>query len=148
MAGWSDNAELALLNLMFGGVTSSPPVLPPAATQFIALFTMAPGDDGTGGTEVTAMGYSRLLVPNTSATWKPAALVTVAPGNNLGTKTNATAFVFPSATTNWGTIVAAGVFTAITGGTMIASGPVTPSMVIGLVAVANIPVDGFVITLD
>jgi hypothetical protein len=155
MAGWSDSAELALLNLMFGGVSTAPPIVPAGSSQFIALFTTAPGDDGTGGVEVattvgtTLTGYGRLPVPNNATTWKPATLVNVAPGNNLGTKTNATAFVFPSATAaGWGVIVAAGVFTASTGGTMIASGPLTTAMTIGAGAIANIPVDGFVITLD
>jgi hypothetical protein len=138
MAGWSDSIELSLLNQVFGATAFSP-----AATHFIALFTSPPNDNGTGGTEVSAGGYARLSFANNSATWAAATSV-----GGLGTKTNAAAFTWAPATTAWGTVVAAAIFTAATGGTMIASGTISPAMVIGVGAVANIPPGNFVITLD
>jgi hypothetical protein len=65
----------------------------------VALFTAAPGESG-GGTEVTGGSYARQ-----SVTFGAAATVT---GTTTASNTNEV--IFPVATADWGTVVAAGVF--------------------------------------
>ncbi|MFP3344449.1 hypothetical protein R0J87_18380, partial [Halomonas sp. SIMBA_159] len=68
-----------------------------------------PGEDGTGGTEVSGGGYSRVT---TSATdWNAATLA------DPSVLDNANAIDFGSASgANWGTIVAVGLYDASTAG--------------------------------
>ncbi len=68
------------------------------ATLWVALYTVTPTSAG-GGTEVTGGSYARLSVTN-NATNFPAA--------SGGSKSNGTIFTFPTATADWGTVVAAG----------------------------------------
>lgn len=64
-----------------------------AGTMQIALWTVAPNDEGVGGTEVTGGGYARVL----HSAWNVAA-------NGLRTNNGEIDFGDPSA--DWGTIVA------------------------------------------
>jgi hypothetical protein len=103
---FSDYLELEVLDHVFGAATYTPP-----ATIYVALFTVAPTDAG-GGTEVSGGGYARLGVTN-NATNFPAA--------SSGAKTNGTDFTFGTATgANWGTVVAVGLFDALSGGNLLA----------------------------
>jgi hypothetical protein len=79
------------------------PTIP--GTYYVALFTVAPNKDG-GGTEVSGGSYARVAVTNNTTNWPNAA---------SGRKTNATEIVFPQATANWGTIVAAALVSAASG---------------------------------
>lgn len=69
------------------------------AAVFAALWTVAPGRDGTGGTEVANAGsYARVNInPASNTTWPAAAA-------NL--KSNGALITFPTATGAWGTVVA------------------------------------------
>lgn len=81
----------------------------PAA--YVALFSTAPtADDGSGAVEVSGGGYAR--VATSAATWGAAA----APPPLIA---NTQAIVFPAATANWGTIVAAGLYDAASGGNLL-----------------------------
>lgn len=81
-----------------------------AGPYFMALFTGSPSEAG-GGTEVSAGGYIRQEVSFGS----PAA----------GTMKNASPIEFPTATANWGTAVAWGLFDAETGGELVWFGEIT-----------------------
>lgn len=102
MAGsFSDFLELELLDHVFGAATYTPP-----ATIHAALFTVAPSDTG-GGTEVTGGSYARVAITNNATNFPAAA---------AGLKSNGTVITWPTATANWGTIVAVGFFDASSGG--------------------------------
>lgn len=76
----------------------------PAVTRYLALFTVAPTDAG-GGTEVTGGSYARQVVAFDAA----AARAT----SNTDLET------WPTATGNWGTIVAVAIMDALTLGNML-----------------------------
>lgn len=130
MAGFSDYLEAQVLNHCFRNVSYTPP-----STVYLALFTVAPADDGTGGTEISAGDYTRKAVTFSAAT--------VGSTSNSGTITFAA-----SAASAWGTIVAAAVYDASTSGNMMTSGPVSPALVIGVGSPVVINVGELAVTLD
>jgi hypothetical protein len=89
-----------ILDALFGSGTP--------ATLYIGIYTSAPSSDGTGGTEVTGGSYARVAVTNNAGNW---------PAASSGSKHNANAITFATATANWGSVVSAGVFAASSGGT-------------------------------
>lgn len=91
-----------ILDFLFGGVAYTPP-----ATYHMALFTVMPLADGTGGTEVAGGNYGRVGVAN-NATNFPAAV-----GK---TKSNGAAVTFPMASASWGSVAGIVVMDAATGG--------------------------------
>src|SRR5688500_5711046 len=115
MSGKSDFLENEILDHVLGNAAYSAP-----ATVYVALFTVTPSDAG-GGTEVTGGSYARASVTNNATNWPAAA---------SGAKANGTEIAFTTATGNWGTIVAFGIFDAATTGNLLYWGPVTPSKVI------------------
>jgi hypothetical protein len=117
MAGFSTYLETAILNWVRG---SAFPTAPSAV--YVALFTVAPADAGTGGTEVSGNGYARTAV--TFAT-----PVSATPSSGTKTLSNATA-TFPAATASWGTVVAFAFYDASSGGNMLASGTLTTSLAV------------------
>lgn len=100
----SDYLENKVLDHVLGGPDYTRP-----ATVYAALYTTSPADAG-GGTEVSGGGYARVAITNNSTNWPPAA---------GGAKANGTDIVFPTATASWGTIVAVGLFDALTGGNLL-----------------------------
>lgn len=93
----TDWCELRLLQLLVADVPS----------MYLALFTAAPAEDGTGGTEVSGAGYARQLIPfGTPATDE---------SGNTGMASTET-FAFEIATESWGTVSAWGVYDASEGG--------------------------------
>jgi hypothetical protein len=93
MGNKGDYLENKILDHILGRTTYTAP-----ATVYIALYTVAPGDTNSSGTEVGGTGYSRIAVPNTTDSWVNAA---------NGQKTNAIDINFPVVGDNgWGTIVA------------------------------------------
>lgn len=68
---------------------------------YIGLFTVVP-IDGEGGTEVTGAGYARQVISVSAA--------------SSGLTANTNLIQFPIATEEWGTIVAAGIWDALTDG--------------------------------
>lgn len=79
------------------------------ATVYVALFTAAPSVAG-GGTEVSGGDYARAAVTNDATNFPDAV---------AGVKSNAVAIPFPQAVALWGTVVAAGIFDAASGGNLL-----------------------------
>ena len=105
MAGSKSNyLENKLLDHVLGNTAYSAP-----ATIYVALYTVAPTDAG-GGTEVSGGSYARVALANNTANW---------PNASGGLKSNGTVIEFATATANWGTIVAAALFDALTGGNIL-----------------------------
>jgi hypothetical protein len=80
----------------------------PDDAVWLALFTAAPNDAGTGGTEFTGGSYAR----------QPISMAAAATAGGVSTKSNDTEIVFPVATADQGTVVAYGVMDAVSGGNM------------------------------
>ena len=112
MAGFSDYLEDKVLEHVFGGNAYSAP-----STLYVALYTSAPSDTG-GGTEVSGGGYVRK-----TSTFN----VT---GTNPTTASNAGAVEYPTATANYGTVVAVGIFDASSSGNLLAYANLTTSKVV------------------
>ncbi len=74
------------------------------ATVYVGLFTTAP-TPSTSGTEVLGGSYARQAV----TCGAPA----------LGVAQNSAPVAFPTATLNWGTVVAVGIFDAVSGGNLL-----------------------------
>jgi hypothetical protein len=80
-------------------------------TWYCMLFTTLPGDDGTGGVEVSGGGYVRPGIAN-NATNFPAASTS----GGVTTKVNGVKVTFPDPTADWGKIVGWGWTDVGTGG--------------------------------
>ena len=95
-----------ILDDVFSGNAYSPP-----GTFYLALYTSAPTASG-GSTERSGNGYVRQTVAFTTTAQQ---------------SSNTAAVEFPTATADWGTIVAVGVFDASTSGNLLAFGNLTAS---------------------
>lgn len=104
--GWTTAGEAAVLNAFFRGASPGFP-----ATLYFALFTTAPTDAG-GGVEVTGGSYARVAVTPNGTNFAAAS------GGSPSANSNLTAITFPAPTANWGTVVAVGIFSASSGGTL------------------------------
>ena len=98
MAGKSDYFENAVLNTLRN-------VSLAVANVYVALFTTLPGEDATGGVEVSGGGYAR-----TAVTFNPPA---------AGSMASAADVVFPQATASWGTVVGFGLYDAASAGNLL-----------------------------
>ncbi len=105
MAGMSVYLENKVVDHVTKKATYSAPT-----NLFVGLYTVAPTDAG-GGTEVTGGSYAR--VSTATADWNTA---------SGGTLTNVNTISFPTASANWGTVVAFGLFDASTAGNMLVWG--------------------------
>jgi hypothetical protein len=99
MAAISDYYENKIIDHMLRAQAFTPP-----STIYLALYTVAPTDAG-GGTEVSGGGYARQSFTLTAASG--------------GASSNSADITFPTATADWGTIVAVGIFDASTGGNLL-----------------------------
>jgi hypothetical protein len=124
---FSDTFETHVLDYVF---TTDALVRPTA--WYLALFTTNPADDDTG-TEVTGGGYARQSVTFTVTD---------------DTASNTSAIEFPTATANYGTVSHVGVYTASTGGDLIAHAALTSSKSIEVGDVFRVPAGDLDITLD
>lgn len=100
------------------------------ALTYIALFTTAPTDAG-GGTEVSGNAYARVPVTSALANWAgtQSAGSTTASTGTSGTTSNNGAVTFPTPTPlDWGTVVAVGIFDALTGGNLLLWGNLSASV--------------------
>ena len=112
MAGFSDYLEDKVLDHVFGGTAYTAPT-----TLYVALYTVAPTDTG-GGTEVSGGGYVR-----------QSSAFTVS-GTNPTTASNSAAVEYPTATADYGTVVAVGIFDASSSGNLLAYANLTTSKVV------------------
>ena len=99
---------------------------------YLALYAVAPGEGG-GGAECSGTSYARQSF-------------TMSVSGNLAT--NTANVEYPTAGSSWGTIVAVGVLTALTGGTLIAYGDLTAAKTIATGDVLRVPAGDLDITLD
>jgi hypothetical protein len=119
--------ENALVDWLYRGEAA--PTLP--TDWYLGLFTVAPSDTG-GGTEVSGNSYARVAVTRSLAAMSGTQGVSttdVSSGTGGLSYNNAT-LTFPTPSGNWGTVVAAGIFTASTGGTLWAYGTLAVSKVV------------------
>ncbi len=112
MSGFTDYLEDKVLDHVFGGNAYTAP-----ATLYVALYTVAPTDTG-GGTEVSGGGYARQ-----TATFNVS-------GSSPTEATNAAAIEYPTATADYGTVVACAILDASSGGNMLAYATLTSSKVV------------------
>lgn len=111
MAGGKGNyLSNALLSWVFGQQS-----LTSIGTLYFALYTSAPTNAG-GGTEVSGGSYARVSVTNNTTNF---------PNASSQQSKNANLIDFGTASANWGTIVAVGVFDASTSGNLLYWGPLT-----------------------
>ena len=98
-----------LLNWEIGTATPTPP-----ANLYIALLTTMPTDNtGTALVEVTGTGYARQVI--TPAQWAAITTTTSFTQNAISN----TGLLWPAAGSNWGTIVGAGEYDALTVGNLL-----------------------------
>lgn len=126
---FSNYLETEILDHVFAGNAYTAPT-----TLYLALYTADPDDTG-GGTEVSTTGtaYARQTVTFTVT------------GN---TATTSAAVEFPTATASYGTVVAVGVFDALTAGNLMAYAGLTVDKAIDTGDVFRIPAGDLDITLD
>lgn len=107
-----------LENNLINHVLRNTPYTSPT-TIFVGMFTVAPDDTG-GGTEVPTGGTAYI---RQSIVFDP-------PSN--GTTQNNADVTFPVATASWGTLVAFGIFDAVSGGNLLYHGLLTASKTISI----------------
>ena len=112
MSGFSDYLENKVLLHVFGGTAFTAP-----STLHVALYTVAPSDTG-GGTEVSGGAYARQTGTFTVS------------GTNPTTASNTAAIEYPTATADYGTVVAVGVLDASSGGNLLAYSTLDSSKVV------------------
>jgi len=98
--------QAARINFLRGTAYPTAP-----ANTYVALFTVAPTNAGTGGTEVSGGAYARQAVA--SSGWAAASGASPTQTSNNGTIT------YPTATASWGTATAFALYDAVTGGNML-----------------------------
>lgn len=134
MAGSKSNfLELELLDHVLGAAVYTAP-----GTVHVALYTAAPTDAG-GGTEVTGGSYARVGVTNNATNWPAAA---------AGAKSNGTVITFPTATADWGTIVAFAILDAGSGGNFLYWATLTANRDVLTGDVASFAIGTLVVTED
>ncbi len=118
MAGQTDYVAANLLNYLTGKSASGPFAVAP--TAYVALFTTPPTSKSgvTGATEVAGGAYARQQT--SAATWNAASNSAGSePGVTPANISNLLAITFPIATANWGTVIAFGIFDALTVGNLL-----------------------------
>lgn len=107
MAGLTDYGEAQALNA----------ILPNGTARYVALFTVSPDEDGTGGTEASGNGYAR----KSHSAWIDEEVDGVTYRKNDG------AIEFDALSGSVSGIVAWGVYDASTAGNLLAFGPLRDS---------------------
>ena len=124
---FTDFLETKLVSHTFSATAYTSP-----STVYVALYTVAP-TDSTTGTEVSGGGYARHSASFTTT------------GNAA---TNASAIEYPTATGNYGTVVAVAILDASSSGNMLAYATLSASKTISTGDVFRIPAGDLDITLD
>ncbi len=116
MAGMSDYAEQSELNAWFRTAA-----FPKPSNVYFSLHTADPTDAGTGA-EVAGGAYARVALAVADASW-------TAPSVSGASYqiTNALAITFAAPTADWGVVTHIGIWTAVTAGSLIASGALAAS---------------------
>lgn len=115
MAGLSDYSAGNVLAYLVG--KTAMPALP---STFVALFTTAPTSDaGTGGTEVSGGSYARKSTAGTDWNTPTASAGNPEPTTTPELISNVNTITFVTATANWGTVQAFGVYDASSAGNLL-----------------------------
>jgi hypothetical protein len=106
MTGFTDRTSQGILGHIVGktAIYSIP-------TAYIALFTATGTDAGTGFTEVSVGAYAR--VATAAGDWASAS------GSAPSQISNANTLTFPTATADWGAVIAFGIYDAATTGNLL-----------------------------
>ncbi len=135
--GQSDYLNSAILNWLKGTTYPAAP-----ANTYVALFTTAPTSDaGTGGTEVSGGAYARVAIASSGWSAISGGATVAEQISNSGVVTFAT----PSA--NWGTVVAIGLYDALTSGNLLYFATIT-SQTINTGVVASFAIGALIVTAD
>lgn len=126
---FSNTYETHVLNYVFTTTSVTRPT-----AWYLALFTSNPAEDASGS-EVSASG---------TAYARQSATFTVS-GN---TASNSAAIEFPTATASYGTVTHVGVYTASSGGDLIAYAALSTSKAIDTGDVFRVPAGDLDVTLD
>lgn len=105
--------ENEILKLSYGKTTS----LTYPITPYMALFTTMPGEDGTGGVEVSGGNYARVAV----GSYFPVP-------NGAGSITNSLDIPFGTPNANWGTAVGWGIYNSANAGQLLRIGVLNPNV--------------------
>jgi len=125
---FSNYLELEVLDHVFGGSAYSAP-----GTIYAALFTVAPSDTG-GGTEVSGGSYARQSMAFGTAA--------------SGSISNSGSVEYPTATADYGTVVAMGLFDAASSGNLLAYGNLTANKTVSNGDVFRFNASSVTISLD
>jgi hypothetical protein len=137
--GQSDYLNSAILNWLKGTTYIAAP-----ATTYVGLYTTAPTSDaGTGGTEVSGNAYARQAITSSSG-WSA-----ISGGATVAEQiSNSAVITFPTPTgAGWGTVLAVGLFDAVTAGNLLYFNTIT-SQAIGTGVIASFAIGALVITAD
>lgn len=136
--GQGDYLNSAMLNWLKGTTFPAAP-----ATTYVALFTVAPTSDaGTGGTEVSGGSYARVAVTLSSG-WSAIS----GGGTTAEQISNSGVITFATPSANWGTVVAFGLYDAVTAGNLLYSNTTT-AQTINSGVVASLSVGSLIVTAD
>jgi len=130
MAGLTNFGEDLVLDFLFTTGTATRPT-----AWYVSLYTVAP-TESTGGTEVSGGSYARVSTSFTVSGTAPTQA------------SNTAAVEFAECTASWGTVVAAGIMDASTGGNLIAFASLTTSKTIDTGDVLRFNAGALDITLD
>ncbi len=138
MAGKATYLEDQILNWLKGTT-----FVAPTTNVYVALFTTAPADDGTGYVEVSGGAYARVLMARSTA-WSA-----ITGGTAPHQISNAGVLTFPTPSASWGTVVAIGIFDLVTlnSGNLLYWNTIT-SQAIGVGVVASLAVGALIVTED
>lgn len=106
MTGFTDRTSQGILGHLVGKTAIY--TLP---TTYVALFTAVGTDAGTGFTEVAVGSYARVVTAGSD--WNAAS------GSAPSTISNASTLTFPTATADWGSVIAFGLYDAATTGNLL-----------------------------
>ena len=130
MAGLTNFGEDLVLDWLFTTGAATRPT-----SWYVSLYTVAP-TESTGGTEVSGGSYARVSTSFTVS------------GTDPTTASNTAAVEFAEATGTWGTVVAAGIMDALSGGNLIAYATLTTAKAIDTGDVLRFNAGALDITLD
>jgi len=128
MGSFSDYMENKVIDHMLRNQAFTPP-----STLYVALYTVSPSDSG-GGTEVSGGSYARQTVTLSAASG--------------GSTSNSADVTFPTATADWGTIVAVGILDNSSGGNLLAWGGLSTSKTVNNGDQFKIPAGNLTISVD
>lgn len=135
----ANNVGTYLQSQRVGWLRGSNFVAAPANT-YVALFTTAPTNAGTGGTEVSGGAYVRQTV--TSSGWAAAS------GASPTQTSNSSIITFPTATANWGTVTAFALYDAATGGNLLYTAALASSQVVSSGSTMSFQASALIISED